>query len=63
MNIMGFPQVFFDFLYQNQGFAYTTNGFYYEKPTLFTFFTLFLLSPLFVETPSLDGWLTKWLTV
>ena len=27
MKIIGFPQVFFDFLYQNQRSAYTTNGF------------------------------------
>ena len=46
MDIIGFPKIFFDFLYQNQRYAY---GFG-QTNTLFTLFIIFILFIVFVET-------------
>ena len=39
MKIIGFPKVFFDFLYQNQRSAYKTNGFEPKNHAFHTFLT------------------------
>ena len=55
MKIIGVPQVFFDFLYQNQRFAYKTNGF---GPKIHTFhaFHTFLTFHTFCGDSSSQIW-------
>ena len=55
MKIIGFPKVFFDFLYQNQRSAYKTNGFEPKIHAFHTFHT-FLTFHTFCGD-SFPGWL------